>query len=231
MYPHAIRLRGPWQCQRIHDGGAASEPATVSLPCAWHSLQIAGERSRVRLQRAFNKPSNLDPHERLWLVCEPTGARGVIQCNGHTLGSVPEDQPGQWEITPYLTGRNEVVLQLVVPPSVDSQPMLGDVRLEIRERQFLANCTVRVESIGSQALLCIEGMVAGEPSDVPLEFIVRGPEEELLYAEVAAGDRFSFHVASDLPLPKLLNLRLLRGGTRIWQGDASVDGNMDSLRD
>lgn len=211
--------------------GAASEPTTISLPRTWQTLRISDERGQVRLQRAFNRPSHLDPHERVWLVCEPTGARGFLQCNGHTLGKLPPDQAAEWEITPHLANRNEVALQLDVPLPIAPQPVLGDVRLEIRERQFLADWAVWVESTGAHALLRIDGIVTGEPAETALELIVRGPHDELLYATVSVGERFSLQFACALPLPEMLSVRLLRSGTRIWQAEASIGVKMDGLRD
>lgn len=218
MYPHPIRLRGRWDFEVL------SEPASAC--------------GRYRYRRTFHRPSNLDPHERLWLVCE---GRGTLFCNGRLLG----EAPNEFEITPLLAAQNEVRLEVELGGSGEPSQTgchsargtsMGEVRLEVRERQFLDQWRLWFEDVDGQPRLRLDGHVAGEPCDTPLELVVRGPEEELLYAPVMAGSHVDLSaipgaLTSHSRVPQMeLEVRLIRGGTRIWEARRLVSLPLDSSR-
>jgi len=99
-YPHVIRLRGPWEFQPLArlipgpDGAlvetaAALPPAgRVTPPADWGSSLSPGFRGRVRYTRRFNRPTGLEPHERVWLVIDGVDACGSYALDGHPLGSI-----------------------------------------------------------------------------------------------------------------------------------------------
>src|SRR5262245_97069 len=72
MYPHRIRLRGPWECQPLAPDGPP--PRRVTLPCRWADGGLGDFRGPVRFRRRFGYPGRLDAHERVWLTFVPTGA-------------------------------------------------------------------------------------------------------------------------------------------------------------
>src|SRR2546423_196049 len=42
MYPHRIRLRGPWECEPLESaGGTLPPPSRVTMPCHWHETGLS----------------------------------------------------------------------------------------------------------------------------------------------------------------------------------------------
>jgi hypothetical protein len=105
IYPHRIRLRGPWERDERADG--------------------------VRLRRRFNRPTDLDPHEQVWLV-----ARCPVAFRGAKLNDVPLPAAGQeaeWDITPRLADHNLLAFDLDADVARDLPPgPPGEIYLEIR---------------------------------------------------------------------------------------------------
>lgn len=162
-YPHSIRLRSPWELELI---GFPAPPAEATQgptqPCAFPSTTLppeeaeAAQRARVhvpgpwtaklppdwqgsvRLRRRFHRPGTLEMHERVFLVVERAEPPGWVSVNGVQLGLVlPGTAPTEFEITPLLASRNEVVF-LVETSEAGAKVAdhlagwLGEVRLEIR---------------------------------------------------------------------------------------------------
>jgi hypothetical protein len=130
---HAIRLRGPWECQ-ANDGPARR----VHMPAALTSI-IAGQgANRLVCRRRFGCPTCLDPHEHVWLVIERPVLTGEAQLNSEPLGQLQAGEgPMEFEITTRLRERNEVVLDFEMVASRSRLPaaddlLFADVRLEIR---------------------------------------------------------------------------------------------------
>src|SRR5229473_1709313 len=66
MYPHRIRLRGPWQCEPI-DG---PPPRRVIMPCRWVEARLADFHGDARFARSFGYPGRVDDSEHVWLTCD-----------------------------------------------------------------------------------------------------------------------------------------------------------------
>src|SRR5438128_996759 len=78
MYPHHIRLRGPWECEpliravRRPDGavqtlsGPVPPARRVRMPCHWLTGDLADFTGRVRFRRRFGYPGQIDAHARVW---------------------------------------------------------------------------------------------------------------------------------------------------------------------
>jgi hypothetical protein len=113
MYPHRIRLRGPWQWR------SATAAGTLTLPGR------LGEPGVVTFVRRFGLPSNLDAHERVWLL-RPEAALVPATLNGQALALGPA-----CDITAWLQPRNELQLQIEGTP--------GEVALEIRATAYLSD--------------------------------------------------------------------------------------------
>jgi hypothetical protein len=155
---HTIRLRGPWRVEPVKrfvreaDGSfrAATDdlpPASeAKMPADWSGTLGPDFLGVVRYGRNFNRPTNLEPHERVWLVVEPPQSCGLIHINGTELGRVKfGGQPGRFDITPFLKDYNAVVID-VAHPELNEQGhaldagniyiaggLVGEVRLEIQE--------------------------------------------------------------------------------------------------
>ena len=83
--PHIIRLRDPWQIERL------TEP------------------ERVRCTRHFNQPTGLDSGERVWLVVESLADQAEIRVNDIPVRTT------RCDITPLLAPRNKIEIELPLP--------------------------------------------------------------------------------------------------------------------
>src|SRR5580704_13969401 len=108
MYPHRIRLRGPWDCEPLAWSPAAEglvlpRSLRMTIPCRWADGGLAGFSGRVRFRRRFGYPGQIDPHERVWLTCAGVADSAEVSLNGTLLGR-PVGDPGsfEYEITPLL---------------------------------------------------------------------------------------------------------------------------------
>jgi hypothetical protein len=136
---HSIRLRGPWELRpfvaassssaMLPGGdplGFAGDAITQQLPAGWDAV-LPGFRGTVRYMRRFGKPTNLETHERVWLVVgDVAGVAAAIELNGEKVSDT------FFDITDLLRERN--LLQIDVTQTDPEQPagLMGEVRLEIR---------------------------------------------------------------------------------------------------
>ncbi len=167
MYPHQIRLRGPWECQHTAEGGR-------------------------RFRRRFGYPGRIDAHERVWLTFAGVVGRAVVRLNDHLLGCPPPPPsptrgegelflPPPWwgrvgvggdfefEVTPLLRPRNELVMD--VEGATDEGSPWGEVALEIRCTAFLRELRRFAVLRGECVELHVSGQVVGT-ADRPLELYV-----------------------------------------------------------
>jgi hypothetical protein len=77
---HRIHLRGPWQLEPA-DG---SPPVTIRIPLEPDAL--AHLHGPARLIRRFNRPTNLSPNERVFVVLEGWETAARVSVNGVELG-------------------------------------------------------------------------------------------------------------------------------------------------
>jgi hypothetical protein len=124
--PHIIRLRHPWECERV----------------ARETREPVGEPA-VRCTRRFNAPTNLDVQQRVWLVCDALDTRAHFELNGRSLGTIEGHCPQpRIDLTDVLQPHNVLVIEIEL--SADDQQRghaapgpwglpggLGEVRLEI----------------------------------------------------------------------------------------------------
>src|SRR5688572_10261437 len=104
---HTIRLRGPWELEPVErfvprsDGTYSSQmhelppPCRCQMPADWGEALGNDFLGVVRYSRTFNRPTNLDPHEEVWLVVEPPRSLGVVHLNGQELGRVSSGEPAK----------------------------------------------------------------------------------------------------------------------------------------
>ncbi len=158
IYPHRIRLRGPWTCEplartvrradgRVEEEASELPPAAEYRPPAdWGAALGVDFRGRVRFRRHFNKPTGLEDHEQVWLKINGVDPSGLVLLNGQPLGEAGFlPPPAEFHLTPLLADRNELVfvvdLPRVEPGAVapsrygrEELPggLVGEVYLEIR---------------------------------------------------------------------------------------------------
>ena len=156
---HTIRLRGPWQMEKLAaelaDGegqGTSSlgepelPPSTrVKLPIARAEVLPVDFCGRLRFARRFQRPTGLEPHETVRLVLEVPWTVAVVTLNEHPLEVEPTSGARtEWNITARLADANVLVIELEyraddgapadVPPADGAPadaPLLGEVWLEI----------------------------------------------------------------------------------------------------
>lgn len=151
---HIIRLRGPWELEPLerYVAGAGRRcetrreelPAacTQKMPADWAAVLGRDFFGLVRYTRNFNRPTNLEPHERVWLVVEPPRSHGRVFLDGELLGEARYGTPAaRFDITPLLKDHNSVEVLVAHPSFADGghsiEPadlpggLVGEVRLEI----------------------------------------------------------------------------------------------------
>jgi hypothetical protein len=147
---HTIRLRGPWEYEPLENFLAPEAelppPGKITMPADWGETLGPEFRGRVRYTRFFHLPTNLEPHERVWLEFESVDCAAHILLNEHHVGAfVGRDGEVQFDVTMKLQPRNrlDVVVELPqIPPSGgrlprpagrDNSPggLIGEVRLRI----------------------------------------------------------------------------------------------------
>jgi len=175
MYPHRIRLRGPWRC----------EPS--------------GFPGRVRFRRAFGYPGRIDAYERVWLTFAGIIGATEARLNNHLLGHLAT--ASEFEVTPLLRPRNELVVEIDGDAECGGLP--GEVALEVRCTAFLRDLHRTAILRGDRVELRVSGQVVGV-AERPLEVYLLLDRSVVGYQVVTAtagGQRFDM-VASDLPAAK-----------------------------
>jgi hypothetical protein len=156
---HVIRLRGPWEYEPLArvwiDANGARRESRESLPAAgraqlpadWGLTLGPDFRGRARYTRRFGLPTNLEPHEKVWLVVEGVDYFGSLALNDTPLGEMTGylGPPAEFHVTSLLSERNVLTLEVELPaceatPASPVRPgrehlpggPIGEVRLEIR---------------------------------------------------------------------------------------------------
>jgi hypothetical protein len=208
MYPHRIRLRGPWTLTTA-TGQVVHVNVNQGLPTVDSTL------SGIQLARRFSWVQPLQPHERLWLVLERSTVTGG-KLNDRALelaGLAPDHQ--ECEVTSLTQRSNQLVLDVPIRQTHERFP---EVALEVRCRTFLRHAAWRIDP--ANGMFEVTGLLVGtDPS--PLELYARVGEVNVLYAVVRADQsRSAFRYQSEIPAgardedtPILIDL--VKGGV-IW---------------
>jgi hypothetical protein len=89
--PHVIRLHGPWNVAKID-----------------------GSDNLFSFTRRFGCPTNLEPSEKVFLVCDLSEWLEKISLNGSVIGEkVNADEVFRLDITDQLQSRNELVIEVI----------------------------------------------------------------------------------------------------------------------
>jgi hypothetical protein len=194
MYPHRIRLRGPWECEplaRLGDDAPPPPPLRMTMPCHWNEGGLAGFAGRARFRRRFGYPGRIDAHERVWLTFAEVAGAAEVRLNGAFLGSrEPDGLPFEFEVTALLRQRNELVVD--VESATERGGLSGEVALEVRCSAFLRG--VRVEPAGCD--LHVRGEVVGTAEGL-LELYVVLNRSTVAYEPTAASpEGHPFHLVA-----------------------------------
>jgi hypothetical protein len=187
MYPHRIRLRGPWECQRL-DGAATAQ--RVTMPCRWVEAGLGHYVGPARFTRKFGYPGRLDESDRVWLTCEGLTGHAAVTLNGVVLADEVAG-PFAFPVTPLLDQRN--VLEVVIHGDDDSAGLWGEVALEIRTLAYLDDVQVQTRGDASRV---VSGRVAGE-GDHLLELYVLVNGGHTHYQSIRQGDRFETTIPAE----------------------------------
>jgi hypothetical protein len=204
MYPHRIRLRGPWDCEPLtrlafDAHGSAHEtdgplPAKrrMTLPCRWGEGGFGDFSGRVRFLRRFGWLANVAPHERVWLTFGGIDGSAEVCLNGRALGTLEaRTAPFEFEVTSLLQPRNE--LTVTVEASGGHGGLWGEVSLEVRCSAYLRAVRWWLSSTGDRAIVHVSGQVVGT-ADRALELYGLIDGSTVIYANLEptpAGQSFS----------------------------------------
>jgi hypothetical protein len=205
MYPHRIRLAGPWEFEILvsmernlasrererPEGStpvahAPGSPIKVTLPCHFRDCGLADYSGAVRFARRFGYPGRIDDYERVWLTFAAVTGRAHVSLNSSDLGTITG--AAEFEVTRLLQERN--VLQVDIDGSGGEVGLHGEVALEVRRLAFLRNICVSMTDE-----LNVSGEVAGS-SDGLLEIYVVLDRKNVAYGTVQAGG--NFHLTAPL---------------------------------
>jgi hypothetical protein len=161
VYPHRIRLRGPWEVE----GTDPVFAGRVTLPARLGEIGLGDARGRVHFRRRFGLPRRLDDWERVWLTCAGVTGSAAWFLSGVTLA--PAESPNgslECEVTALLRDRNELAVELDV--AGPGGGLWGEVALEIRCRAYLRRVVARSSRRGEQSVIVVRGeVVRDQPSD------------------------------------------------------------------
>jgi hypothetical protein len=196
IYPHRIRLRGPWECEPLArfvartDGSVESVTAglplkrRVVMPCRLSEAGLGDFAGRVRFVRHFGYPGRIDAHERVWLTFAGVDQRAQVTLNGQFLGSRQgAEGPFEFEVTPLLGERNELIVD--VEAREGDGGLWGEVAMEVRASAFLRKLHVRAEPGEATATLHVTGELVGS-CERPLELYVQCDRFNVAYTTLEA---------------------------------------------
>jgi beta-galactosidase/beta-glucuronidase len=140
MHIHRIRLRGPWKFQWLSDPKPDPESGRASLPQEWREL-FGTNAGRVRFQRTFHAPTNLEPTSQVNLVFEGIGGDCRVSLNDREFGGqegASRESMLRFDITEGLLPSNDLRIEVQFLPNQTTQPggLWGMVVLEIVEASF-----------------------------------------------------------------------------------------------
>ena len=211
MYPHRIRLRGPWECEplarqaRRADGTIEKldQPLPpkirMTMPCHWNEGGLGDFTGRVRFVRHFGIPRQIDSHERVWLTFAGAHELAEVWLNGHFLGQHQGGQESfEFQVTSLLRERNALKVEVESHSSLGG--LWGEVALEVRRTAYLRGIHLWATFAGETAHLHVAGTVAGT-SERPLEVYAILNRSTIAYAPVDAGGG-PFHLVSEELAPE-----------------------------
>jgi hypothetical protein len=235
MYPHRIRLRGPWQCEPLarlpnESNAPLPTPFQMTMPCRWRDGGLPDFAGNVRFRRRFGYPGRIDDYERVWLTFAGIEGAAGIQLNGKFLGKLDKNsKSAEIDVTQLLRRRNELVVD--VEAEGHAGGLWGEVALEVRCSAYLRGVRFLQIAYGSMYRLEVSGEVVGT-CERTLELYVIAGRSTVAYQTIeATPNGQAFQILSD-PFPgdreKELPVRVdLVNGACSW---FVVDGTWQDMR-
>lgn len=139
---HRIHLKGPWDFLPLESAPPDNQPlpagGTVKFPAEWQAI-LGDFRGMVRFSRRFNRPSNLESDDRVYLALDGVGGRAEVLVNQQPVGSIESSaNSGRCEITPQLQLHNLLEVNVFWQgTATDRGGLWGPIAIEIFERHDL----------------------------------------------------------------------------------------------
>jgi hypothetical protein len=174
------------------------------MPCRWDAA------GRVRFRRRFGYPGRIDAHERVWLTFAGVGGGAEVSLNGRPLGRRDGGGPFEFEVTPLLGPRNELVADV---EATAGGGLWGEVALEVRRTAYLRHVRAFVEG----GRLRVAGEVVG-CSDRPLDLYLLLDGSTAAYVTVEPHpDGRPFGIGPEVAgaSPRRVRVELIDGGS-VW---------------
>lgn len=155
MYPHRIRLVGPWEVEPLVGADGLPPARRVVVPVPWGDLGIAKDAG-VFFRRRFGLPRKLDDWERVWVVpSRETDSAFLWRLNGTVLQWTrqPDEEPPDYvvpsrsDVTALLRDRNELTVRIA--SAGPDAPPFGGAALDIGCRAYIRR--IRVQSFPNAA--------------------------------------------------------------------------------
>lgn len=182
MYPHRIRLRGPWECELADSaGGRASAKFSVTFPARLSDEKVGAGPGRLRLRRRFGWLAPLGEHERVWLTFAGLDGHSEVMLNDTLLGEHEGPEPFEFEVSRLLRHRNELVVEVKTLPA--GARRRTEVSLEVRCTAFLRQVEAQIAERESGPRLRVVGEIVGT-SDRPLELYVLWAGSTISYTTI-----------------------------------------------
>ncbi len=201
MYPHRIRLLGPWECEPL---APAAPPRRLVPPARLRDVGLGGFAGAVRLTRRFGYPGRIDSYEHVWLTFADIAGPAAITLNDRLLA---ERVTGavEFAITDSLQSRNRLVVLL--DAASDAAGLPAEIALEVRRDAFLRQVSARADRDGN---VQVTGRVHG-CSSRPLEVYLVADRQQAGYSLVEAdeeGRPFALTFRLD-PVPREVRVELV----------------------
>lgn len=165
MYPHRIRLRGPWNWDALGSDRVLASGKAI-MPAAMAELTPSAVVEQLRCQRRFGYPGRIDSHERVWVLAQGLSAAAAINLNGTLLGLVEPRRSAAFDATTLLQARNVLDINLAGP--FDDGLLWAEVALEVRATAYLE----RVAFAARPGEIEVQGFVVGHcPRTLDLYFL------------------------------------------------------------
>src|SRR5579859_6612977 len=148
MYPHRIRLLGPWECEPL---APALPPRRFVPPARLRDVGLLNFAGTVRLTRRFGYPGRIDSYEHVWLTFADIVGVADITLNDHLVASAVTGA-AEFEVTPRLAPRNR--LDVLLHADSDAAGLPGEIALEVRRDAFLRQIAAHGDRDGK---VCVTG--------------------------------------------------------------------------
>src|ERR1700722_17883699 len=127
MYPHRIRLLGPWDYEVLPDAKVSPEPplrGRVTMPSDIASAGLPGFSGSLRFSRRFGMPRSRDSEEHYWLVFDAPADSLAVVLNERPLGKLAGSGKFSFEVTGSLLERN--LIEVTVHATKDRDGLIGE---------------------------------------------------------------------------------------------------------